>query len=98
MPVRCSALPNLGATVASAEAQVACGQITTQNDIFQKDGLMRVVVLANTTREVVLCPLELHPEAWVEGPSNGAASPTQGPTIGLALATLTRNSPPGAVT
>lgn len=55
----------LGAGV--AEAQLNCGAINVRNDAYQVGNRLTVGVDANTSREIVFCPLEVQTEVWVEG-------------------------------
>lgn len=54
-------------TASPASAQASCGGVDKQNDIFQENNLMAVGVNASTSRDIVLCPLEVQVEAWVVG-------------------------------
>jgi hypothetical protein len=54
--------------LAKAQAQLNCGSVEVFNDIFQPiEGYLRVEAIFRTSREVVLCPLEVQAEGWVEG-------------------------------
>jgi hypothetical protein len=64
-----------------AKAQIlSCGGVTLSNAMRQYGSLRAVQLIANTLRDVSICPAKVRTEAWVEGVAGARSGPTRART------------------